>query len=71
MTERHNRIMIYGPKSDGTYVVELKTAAGEALAISVPGGAAEAIKAPRPAGPTAGRGLSSALVSADTAHMTN
>jgi hypothetical protein len=31
-----NRIMIYGPKNDGTYVVEFKTAAGEALAISVP-----------------------------------
>jgi hypothetical protein len=30
-----NRIMIYGPKEDGTYdVVEFKTAAGEALAIS-------------------------------------
>jgi hypothetical protein len=29
-----NRIMIYGPKNDGTYVVE--TADGEALAISVP-----------------------------------
>jgi hypothetical protein len=31
-----NRIMIYGPKTDGTYVIEFKTAAGEALAISVP-----------------------------------
>jgi len=31
-----NRIIIYGPKRDGTYVVEFKTAAGEALAISVP-----------------------------------
>jgi hypothetical protein len=28
--------MIYRPKSDGTYVVEFKTADGEALAISVP-----------------------------------
>jgi hypothetical protein len=27
-----NRIMIYGPKNDGTYVVEFKTADGEALA---------------------------------------
>jgi hypothetical protein len=26
-----NRIMIYGPKNDGTYIVEFKTAAGEAL----------------------------------------
>ena len=32
----HNRIMIYGPKPDGTYVVEFKIANGEALAISVP-----------------------------------
>jgi hypothetical protein len=31
-----NRIMIYGPQDDGTYVVEFKTAAGEALAISIP-----------------------------------
>jgi hypothetical protein len=25
-----NRIMIYGPKKDGTYIIEFKTAAGEA-----------------------------------------
>ena len=31
-----NRIMIYGPKNDGTYVVEFRTAAGETLAISIP-----------------------------------
>ena len=31
-----NRIMIYGPKDDGTYVVEFRTAAGETLAISIP-----------------------------------
>ena len=31
-----NRIMIYGPRNDGTYIVEFKTAAGEALAISIP-----------------------------------
>jgi hypothetical protein len=31
-----NRTMIYGPKNDGTYVVEFRTAAGEALAISIP-----------------------------------
>ena len=31
-----NRIMIYGPKTDGTYIVEFRTAAGEALAISIP-----------------------------------
>jgi hypothetical protein len=28
--------MIYGPKDDGTYVVEFKTAEGLALAISIP-----------------------------------
>jgi len=30
--------MIYGPKSDGTCVVEFKTAAGDALAINVSAG---------------------------------
>jgi hypothetical protein len=30
-----NRIMIYGPKNDGTYV-EFRTAAGDVLAISIP-----------------------------------
>jgi hypothetical protein len=36
-TTGKNRIMIYGPKDDGTYVVEFKTAAGEVLAISIRG----------------------------------
>jgi hypothetical protein len=31
-----NRIMIFGPKDDGTYVAEFRTAEGEALAISIP-----------------------------------
>jgi hypothetical protein len=35
-TTGKNRIMIYGPKDDGTYVIEFRTAAGEALAISIP-----------------------------------
>ena len=35
-TTGKNRIMIYGPKDDGTYVVEFNTAAGEVLAISIP-----------------------------------
>ena len=39
-----NRIMIYGPKSDGTYIVEFKTADGEALAISVPAGETRVLK---------------------------
>jgi hypothetical protein len=54
--------MIYGPKSDGTYVVEFKTADGEALSrpigtIAVLGGRAGGFKrleaanlGPRPAG---------------------
>ena len=37
-----NRIMIFGPKTDGTYVVEFRTAAGKALAISIPGTEASA-----------------------------
>jgi len=34
-TSGKNRIMIYAPKTDGTYVIEFKTATGEALAISI------------------------------------
>ena len=33
-----DRIMIYGPKSDGTYITEFRIADGESLAISVPAG---------------------------------
>jgi hypothetical protein len=36
MIEGKNRIMISGPKDDGTYVVEFRTAQGEALAIPIP-----------------------------------
>ncbi len=39
-----NRIMIFGPKSDGTYVVEFRTAQGEALAISIPRGETAVIR---------------------------
>jgi hypothetical protein len=39
-----NRIMIFGPKDDGTYVVEFGTAAGEALAISIPRGETAVIR---------------------------
>jgi hypothetical protein len=35
-TEGKNRIMIYGPKDDGTYVVEFRTDNGQTLAISIP-----------------------------------
>ena len=31
-----NRIMIFGPKTDGTYIVEFRTADGDVLAISIP-----------------------------------
>ena len=36
--------MAIGPKSDGTYVVEFRTAAGEALAISIPRGETAVLK---------------------------
>jgi hypothetical protein len=39
-----NWIMIYGPKNDGTYLVEFRTADGEALAISVPAGETRVLK---------------------------
>jgi hypothetical protein len=39
-----NRIMIYGPKPGGTYVVEFRVADGEALAISVPAGDTRVLK---------------------------
>jgi hypothetical protein len=35
-TTGKNRIMIFGPKDDGSYVIEFRTAQGEALAISIP-----------------------------------
>ena len=31
-----NRIMIFGPKDDGSYLVEFRTANGEVLSISIP-----------------------------------
>jgi hypothetical protein len=36
MTVGKDRIMIYGPKDDGTYVVEFRTAEGQSLAMFVP-----------------------------------
>ena len=39
-----NRIMIFGPNPDGTYVVEFRTAKGETLAISVPSGETRVLK---------------------------
>ena len=39
-----NRIMIFGPKKNGTYVIEFRTADGEALAINVPVGETRVLK---------------------------
>jgi len=39
-----DRIMIYGPKSDGTYIIEFRMADGESLAISVPAGETRVLK---------------------------
>jgi hypothetical protein len=39
-----DRIMIYGPKTDGTYIVEFRIADGESLAISVPAGENHVLK---------------------------
>ena len=43
-TAGKNRIMIFGPKDDGSYVVEFKTAEGDALAISIPRSEAHVIR---------------------------
>jgi hypothetical protein len=39
-----NRIMIYGPKDDGTYVVEFRTAEGDVLSISIPRSEAHVVR---------------------------
>ena len=39
-----DRIMIYGPKSDGTYIIEFRMADGESLAISVSAGETRVLK---------------------------
>jgi len=39
-----DRIMIHGPKSDGTYIIEFRMADGESLAISVPAGETRVLK---------------------------
>ena len=40
----NNRIMIFGPKSDGTYIIEFRMAGGESSAISVPAGESRVLK---------------------------
>ena len=39
-----NRIIIYGPENDGTYIIEFRMADGETLAISVPAGETRVLK---------------------------
>jgi hypothetical protein len=41
---KQDKVTIYGPKADGTYIVEFKTAVGEPLAISVPESEAAVLK---------------------------
>ena len=36
--------MIYGPNSDGTYIVEFRMADGESLAINIPAGETRVLK---------------------------
>jgi hypothetical protein len=43
-TAGKNRIMIYGPKNDDTYIVEFRTAESEALVISIPSGEARVVR---------------------------
>ena len=40
---KQDKITIHGPKTDGTYIVEFKTAEGVALAFSVPKGSGTAV----------------------------
>jgi hypothetical protein len=40
---KQDKITIHGPKTDGTYIVEFKTADGVALAFSVPRGIGTAV----------------------------
>jgi hypothetical protein len=39
-----DRIMIYGPKTDGTYIIEFRMVDGESLAISVPASETRVLK---------------------------
>ena len=46
MATAQDRITIYGPKDDCTYIVEFRTAEGDALAISIPRTEAAVIRLP-------------------------
>jgi hypothetical protein len=39
-----NRIAIFGPKADGTFLVEFRAADGQSLAISIPGSEAAVLR---------------------------
>jgi hypothetical protein len=59
MTGR-NRILIYGPKDDGTYLIEFMTTDRDALAISIPRSQAHVVvRTPYGARPKSDTGLSS------------
>jgi len=62
---QQDKISILGPREDGTYVVEFRTAAGERLAISVPETKATVLKhfqAAEPHIPTPDRGVMTGIV---------
>jgi hypothetical protein len=44
MSGAQDRISIYGPRSDGTYVIEFRAADGQFLAISVPASEAKVLQ---------------------------
>jgi hypothetical protein len=44
MAAGKNRIMIHGPRDDGTYIIEFRTAEGASLTITVPRADAAVIK---------------------------
>jgi hypothetical protein len=60
-----NRIMIYGPKPDGTYIVEFRIANGESLAISVPAGETRVLDKPQ----HHGRPLLTQMMGSETAKI--
>jgi hypothetical protein len=44
MSGAQDRFSIYGPRGDGTYVIEFKAADGQFLAISVPASEAKVLR---------------------------
>ena len=71
---QQDKISILGPRDDGTYVVEFTTAAGERLAISVPGTKATVLKhfqaaATEPHIPTPDGGVVTGIVKPETRNV--